>query len=174
MKKCYKCQTVKDLSEFYVDRSRSDGRRSTCKVCTYLKIGRAHLVKADKLCNRCKERKNKSEFYSQSNICRPCDKLKNKHRKRSSTNPVVNALKNGKRRAAGSLSYTTLTFITSVYRECFRCGSRESLHLDHIRPVALGGHTDLANIQTLCRDCNLSKGATTADYRYTYQGFQSW
>jgi hypothetical protein len=33
------------------------------------------------------------------------------------------------------------------------------LHVDHIHPIALGGKTEPANLQTLCQDCNLGKGA---------------
>ena len=32
-------------------------------------------------------------------------------------------------------------------------------HLDHIVPLASGGFHDDANLQVLCADCNLSKGA---------------
>jgi hypothetical protein len=50
--------------------------------------------------------------------------------------------------------------------ECLNCGSRQCLTIDHIRPWQLGGHkTDPANLQTLCRACNSSKGQQTVDYR---------
>jgi hypothetical protein len=56
---------------------------------------------------------------------------------------------------------------------CLRCGvqctpdwwSPTSLHIDHVIPEAHGGLTILANLQVLCRTCNLGKGATYADYR---------
>lgn len=41
---------------------------------------------------------------------------------------------------------------------CVHCGSNESLQIDHIHPVVLGGTSDLDNLQTLCRRCNLAKG----------------
>lgn len=31
------------------------------------------------------------------------------------------------------------------------------LHCDHILPYSLGGKTEMNNLQTLCRDCNLRK-----------------
>jgi len=42
---------------------------------------------------------------------------------------------------------------------CQRCGASEvPLHVDHIVPKRLNGSDSLENLQTLCRDCNLSKG----------------
>ena len=32
-KKCAKCQLVKELAEFYVNRTAFDGRTSSCKEC---------------------------------------------------------------------------------------------------------------------------------------------
>jgi 5-methylcytosine-specific restriction endonuclease McrA len=61
---------------------------------------------------------------------------------------------------------------------CVRCRRRvyryegggsfpDSLHVDHVRPLALGGDPwDTRNCQTLCRDCNLAKGARHVDYRW--------
>lgn len=44
---------------------------------------------------------------------------------------------------------------------CVECRARKSdgatLHIDHIIPVSKGGTDELDNLQTLCKDCNLSK-----------------
>jgi len=48
---------------------------------------------------------------------------------------------------------------------CIFCGrspaieSGVALHIDHKTPFSKGGKTELENLQTLCRDCNLGKGA---------------
>lgn len=48
---------------------------------------------------------------------------------------------------------------------CLACGRSPAtnldveLHADHIVSVAMGGKTTFENLQTLCRDCNLGKGA---------------
>lgn len=43
---------------------------------------------------------------------------------------------------------------------CVNCGSteKESLEIDHIKPISKGGKTEPGNLQTLCRDCNARKG----------------
>lgn len=50
-------------------------------------------------------------------------------------------------------------------RKCVICGSNEKLHLDHIKPRSI--YPELAfekkNMQILCEQCNLGKGATTFD-----------
>lgn len=44
--------------------------------------------------------------------------------------------------------------------QCLRCGAVSNLSLDHIQPWILGGDDTYENLQTLCRPCNSSKGAS--------------
>ena len=46
--------------------------------------------------------------------------------------------------------------------QCLQCGSRSDLHLDHITPHSWGGSDEPENLQTLCRKCNIRKGARHA------------
>jgi 5-methylcytosine-specific restriction endonuclease McrA len=48
-------------------------------------------------------------------------------------------------------------FARDGYR-CRRCGSGDSLQIDHKKPVAWGGTDDRRNLQTLCGPCNRAKG----------------
>ena len=50
-------------------------------------------------------------------------------------------------------------------KHCLKCGSKENLSLDHIKPLASGGENNTDNLQTLCKRCNSSKGNTIKDYR---------
>ena len=45
--------------------------------------------------------------------------------------------------------------------KCAICreSTKEKFHRDHIYPVALGGTSDISNIQLLCPTCNCKKGA---------------
>lgn len=43
--------------------------------------------------------------------------------------------------------------------KCMKCGTRENLEVDHIKPLAKGGEHVEENMQALCGHCNRSKGA---------------
>lgn len=49
--------------------------------------------------------------------------------------------------------------------KCLRCGDPENLTVDHVKPVKLGGGSDISNLQPLCRSCNSWKGAREIDFR---------
>lgn len=63
-----------------------------------------------------------------------------------------------------SLAVRYLILMRDNFR-CVLCGASPAitrgvvLHIDHIKPVSSGGETIPSNLQTLCRDCNLGKGA---------------
>lgn len=56
-----------------------------------------------------------------------------------------------------------------LYRDkytCKYCGKLlidEKFHIDHMLPVSRGGHTEESNLVAACVECNLSKGAKTAE-----------
>lgn len=49
--------------------------------------------------------------------------------------------------------------------KCQHCGNVESLVLDHVVPVALGGGSVVENLQILCAGCNTAKGKLAFDCR---------
>jgi 5-methylcytosine-specific restriction endonuclease McrA len=42
---------------------------------------------------------------------------------------------------------------------CQKCGSKEKLTIDHIKPISKGGTDDFNNLTILCKSCNSRKGA---------------
>ena len=45
-----------------------------------------------------------------------------------------------------------------IYKhKCNFCGATDKLEIDHIKPVSLGGLTELKNLQVLCKPCNIIK-----------------
>lgn len=47
--------------------------------------------------------------------------------------------------------------------QCCNCGNPIKLHVDHIKPISLGGTNDLDNLQLLCQTCNLKKSNKYAE-----------
>lgn len=48
---------------------------------------------------------------------------------------------------------------------CLKCGDKNNLTLDHIKPISKGGKGIVENLQTLCSNCNVKKGSKEIDYR---------
>lgn len=90
-----------------------------------------------------------------------------------SSESVRTSLAPNKRGAAGSRAIPLGLRYQVLERDRSRCcacgagpGDGASLHIDHIRPYSLGGLTILANLQTLCSQCNLGKGnRSSMDHR---------
>ena len=72
---------------------------------------------------------------------------------------------NAARRRARKLNAPTVPFtqaeldahLDRLGRKCVYCGGLFE-HLDHVKPLALGGEHSLANLVPACAACNLSKG----------------
>lgn len=66
-----------------------------------------------------------------------------------------------KQRAPGDLTVEGWRRIVAAWgNQCAYCcvsGDDESLHMDHVIPVAAGGRTDTRNIVPACKRCNTSK-----------------
>lgn len=75
----------------------------------------------------------------------------------------VRARRARERNAPGSHTSDDICEIRQLQRnKCARCCislSKVKVHVDHIMPLALGGHNDRANLQLLCSICNLQKWA---------------
>lgn len=67
----------------------------------------------------------------------------------------------------GSISSKEWEEIKKKYGyRCLCCGRTDvKLHMDHVIPLAKGGHHSIENIQPLCKSCNSSKNTKDIDYR---------
>lgn len=74
------------------------------------------------------------------------------------------------RENGGSFTMDQFYTLKKIFNDrCVKCGKTGQLHADHIIPVALGGHSNIDNIQPLCPKCNLSKHTNESiDYRKTF------
>jgi 5-methylcytosine-specific restriction protein A len=70
---------------------------------------------------------------------------------------LVNDIKPTKRKQTPK-SVREAVFKQDNYR-CVKCGSTKNLEVDHKVSLANGGTNEMANLQTLCQDCNRRKGA---------------
>ena len=70
---------------------------------------------------------------------------------------VLLAKGDGRKRWPNALK--RLVFERDEYR-CVKCGGHLNLSIDHIHPFSKGGSDEESNLQTLCRSCNSSKGAS--------------
>lgn len=61
------------------------------------------------------------------------------------------------------LRYEVLRRDNHACRYCGAMAPDVRLTIDHVVPVALGGHDDADNLVTACIDCNSGKSATTPD-----------
>jgi 5-methylcytosine-specific restriction endonuclease McrA len=85
---------------------------------------------------------------------------------------MLSCRRSAKRRAA-AFGYSGPHFTKEQWLElleacghrCLACGATESVSVDHIVPLSLGGSNAITNIQPLCATCNSLKGAAVRDYR---------
>jgi 5-methylcytosine-specific restriction endonuclease McrA len=69
----------------------------------------------------------------------------------------------------GRVSAEDLRGVLRMYSGgCAACGKRTRiLHVDHVKPLALGGKNAVSNMQPLCPQHNTAKGIHRYDYRKT-------
>lgn len=162
MKNCWKCQSIKSLNSFYVDKSRADGLQPLCKECQK----NTHI---DPI-----KRKATTDKYRFSNL----DKCREASRLSKQKNPILGkewaksnkekvtaykALNRAKRKKAiGKYTGEQVSNLFTLQNgKCACCKSnlKKGFHRDHIQALACGGTNDITNIQLLCKLCNLRKGA---------------
>lgn len=95
------------------------------------------------------------------------DKVRGERAQWMRDHPEVRAANEAKRRtrkagAGGSFTADQISALYGLQKGCCaicRDKLNGTFQRDHILPVALGGSSDISNIQLLCQPCNGSKGA---------------
>lgn len=130
MKTCFKCNTVKPLTEFYKHRAMADGFLNKCKSCT----------------------KKDSTEHRNKNIekAREYDKKRSKNKSRIALASAVTKIwraEDARRSKAHSAVARAIKFGNLVRLNCFRCGSEKTVahHEDYDRPL---------DVIWLCQPCH--------------------
>jgi 5-methylcytosine-specific restriction endonuclease McrA len=99
------------------------------------------------------------------------ERYKELKRKWYKAHPEYEVMRSHERRARvksapGTYTQAEWRALCSYYGDrCLRCGTTESLTVDHIVPLVHGGSNDISNLQPLCISCNSWKCAKTVDFR---------
>jgi hypothetical protein len=136
-KRCTKCSEVKNLSDFYIDRRKKDGRRSACKVC-YLEIQHKYYYS------------NPEKIRTQSHACYISHR--DVRRKYLSANKEKARDWLLKKYGLSSEKYNIL--LDSQFGKCAICGNDNGgkyLHVDH-------DHVTGKVRGLLCSECNHGLG----------------
>ena len=152
------------------------------KIKEYLKSNSKRIKNRNKKYyeeNAEKKKKYSKEYYAANPEKRAEWNLANKEKMKEyqrawfQENPDKTKAKDSRRRArvagnGGSFTPKEWRALCKKYNNrCLCCGKKKKLEADHIIPVTWpGGHSNIDNIQPLCRSCNSSKGnRSAADYR---------
>jgi 5-methylcytosine-specific restriction endonuclease McrA len=163
MQKCNRCKVEKPVSEFHRNRKRENGRCPECKVCANTRATKRYEREGEKLRKQMADQRKRDYEYRLEIERRSRAKNKEKHR------PGKNARQSIRNRKLSNNPFEIINKdLKRVYRsECWRCGTKENLSMDHIVPITRGGNHAVGNIMTLCRSCNSSKGNKfLAEWRY--------
>lgn len=180
-KTCRLCDTKKSIVEFGKNSNMRDGYQSLCKPCYHDHV---YLPNKDKITersvrwqkdnpDRVKKIKDNWRQNNSNKIIASSRKYYNTHREsilaRNKAwcvqNPVKARERTLRRLARKNkniifpFSKTMLSERMSVFdNRCAYCGGPFD-HIDHLKPLSMGGAHCLGNLRPSCQSCNLQKGA---------------
>lgn len=158
---CATCEETKSVAEFFADPARWDGFRPDCKAC--LKVARDRRMTPERI----EERKARVRARRGANI----EAEREKRRRAYAANPSQGRSYTQQRRAQKRAAPCEDFIDQEIFeRDGWRCGlcgdpipqdgrwpDPQSASLDHVLPLARGGHHTRANVQASHLFCNLSK-----------------
>lgn len=172
MKFCNSCKTEQPLTEFYKDRTKVDGLRTTCKTCKKVCDKLYAKNNAEVISVKRKERyleRYDIERSQQSEYARNNRDLFNKHAREYKNNNKgkVNAATRARQAAKlkATPSWANLEQIKRIYTACASISKRTGVehHVDHIIPLkgknVCGFHTE-NNLAIIPARINLAKSNT--------------
>lgn len=129
-KECFKCKTVKPLTEFYKHAMMADGHLNKCKECTKNDVSKHRNQNLEKI--------------------RAYDRERGKIPERIKANVEVNRAwraEDKRRQAAHSLVARSIRNGSLVRQPCIRCGAEKSVahHEDYDKPL---------EVMWLCQPCH--------------------
>ena len=162
VKKCSKCDTTRNTSDFYANKGSADGRQGSCKPCYVAARNEYSKSNREKVNKYARERKKRDAAYHlvctvRSVVNRAISSRGRKFKKR--TFELVGC------HPKELMAYLEAQFKPGMTWENY---GRETWHIDHIRPLA---HFDLrklseqkkafhyTNLQPLYAEENMKKGA---------------
>jgi 5-methylcytosine-specific restriction endonuclease McrA len=155
IKICSKCGLEKGLVDFYRDKTKSDGRRSHCKVCinTYNQTTSVckYRLRAIEKFKRAPQYKTLDREY--------CKRYRESDHGREVRRQQTRRYREQKQRLDFRFTLEdAATVHTRFNHQCFNCGSVDRLSIDHHRPLSYGFGLSVNNAVLLCSSCNSSKG----------------
>lgn len=191
MKQCTRCKQVKPLTEFWRDRSKSDGHRSQCTECRK-RYKQSHAVQIREqqrswhqrnphyarnwfkarpgynAAERRKEQKRAATRKWRENN-KESHAILVKQWREANPDKVIQWDRDRRARKAQAEGIFTDEQFQELCRHwnnrCLRCDETSKLTVDHVIPLSRGGSNDISNIQPLCGSCNSRKGTRIIDYR---------
>jgi len=183
MKRCKRCKKYKNIDNFSKDIYMKDGLKTKCKSCRIQEQEKYRINNPDKikLLNKNYREAHKDKInkylknYRKNNKKYLCKQMKQWRLTHPNANKIwknnnkshaleIKRKSNRKRRALILLikeKYTIKdeqTTLKVFNNQCFNCGAKNNLHIDHHRPLSKNNPLTLYNAVVLCNICNSSKG----------------
>jgi len=141
MKHCLKCDIKKPVVEFSKCASRRDGLQAYCKACKKMADAKWYAANSER------HREN-DRAWRDANPERVSVIDRNRNAKRKT------------RKLEQSVGVVTTADIAAILAQpCLACGTRQSITIEHLVPLARGGAHSIGNLAPLCQSCNSSKNS---------------
>ena len=170
MKRCTICGEVKALSDFNLRKGTRDGLRADCRDCKKKRDSEYRAEHKERINAQIKDwyvvNRDKTLERRRSKYEDRKDEILEANRKWRQDNPEKKRAchwrgKARRRNAEGRFTGSDISHLITMQKgKCASCARSiaDGYHVDHIKPIILGGTNWPNNLQLLCPTCNLKKG----------------